>query len=77
MPRKKSVDNPICMTPGCGDGADALLAFDNRTTSWHCAECMSPVTPEEDNEVQFRNFQVLHRRAKSRPPKSAGFFVRL
>jgi len=36
------------MTPGCGREADALLAFDNGTTSWHCAECMSPVTPEED-----------------------------
>jgi hypothetical protein len=48
MPRKKSGDNPICMTPGCGRAADALLAFDNGTTSWHFAECMSPVTPEED-----------------------------
>lgn len=41
-------DAIACMTPGCGCEAYALAAFDNGTTSWHCAECMSPVTPEED-----------------------------
>lgn len=49
---KKALHEPkdaiACMTPGCGREADALLAFDNGTTSWHCAECMSPVTSEED-----------------------------